>query len=138
MLRLDYDDVISGGGEAQRELKREWETGLRSQAATTRNASGHQRDTVMNETTFYEGTTHEPATGPTSTSQETAHETIAQEISTHETPGLDILPREYEYRNPRLAEEEYDDPHANREPHSLKRRREGPQEQELRDFEESF
>ena len=46
----------------------------------------------MNETTLYEGTTHEPATGPTSTSLETAHETIPQEISTHETPELDIRP----------------------------------------------
>ena len=42
MLRLEYDDVIVYGGEAQRELQREWETGLRSQAATTRNASETQ------------------------------------------------------------------------------------------------
>ena len=78
------------------------------------NASEHQRDAVMNETTFYEGTTHEPAMGPTSTSLETVHETITQEISNHGTPALDIRPREDDSRNPRLAEEEYEDHHSTR------------------------
>ena len=94
MLRLDYDDVIGDGDEAQRELQRSLETGLSSQATTKRVASEHQRDTVMNEITFYEGTTREPATSPTSTSPETTHETITQGIYDHETAGLDIRPRE--------------------------------------------
>ena len=91
----------------------------------------------MNETNFYEGTTQEPAMGPTSTSLETVHETTTQEISNHGTPGLDIRPREDESLNPLLAEEQYEDPHSNREPHSLKRRRANLHERELRGFEES-
>ena len=55
-----------------------------------------------------------------------------------ENHGQSIPPREEEPRNPRLAEEEYEDPDPNREPHSLKRRRKGPEEQELREFEEAF
>ena len=88
----------------------------------------------MNETTFYGGTTPEPAMSPTSTSLETAHETINQETSNHETPGLDIRPQEDESRNPRLAEEDYEHPHSNRESHSLKRRRANLHERELRCF----
>ena len=40
-------------------------------------------------------------------------------------------------RSPRLAEEEYEDPHSNREAQSLKRRRANLHETELRGFEEA-
>ena len=41
----------------------------------------------------------------------------------NETYGQNIPPREEDPRSPRVAEEEYEDPHSNRESHSLKRRR---------------
>ena len=96
--------------------------------------ASEQRDTVMNETTFHEGTTHEPATGRTPTILETKHEPITQEGSNHETTGLDIRPREDESRNPRLAEEEYEDPQSNRESHSLKWSRANLHVREFRGF----
>ena len=61
MLRADYNDVFGDGDEVQYELQREWETGLRhydAQATTTRITSQHQRDSVMNHTSFYERATH--------------------------------------------------------------------------------
>ena len=126
MLRSDDNAFIGDSDEADREPQREWETGLRSQATTTRTATDHQRDTVMNETTFYEGTMHEPATCPTPASRGRTHETITKKIANHETPELDIRPREDEPRSPRPAEEAYEYPYPNREPHPLRRRRESP------------
>ena len=55
----------------------------------------------------------------------------------NETHGQNIPPREEEPRSPRLAEKEYEDPHSNRESHSLKRRRANLHERELRGFEEA-